>query len=76
MQRTILLCAGLLVLGTACSQRETVVAHPDLSGIYRPAGLEVQPCGRNEWMRRSFDTDTFCNGDDSAFPFTATTPGG
>ena len=46
----------------------------DFSGLYRPAGLEVQPCGRNEWMRRSFETDTFCGGDDSAFPFTARGP--
>jgi hypothetical protein len=52
--------------------RETTSAtHPDLSGLYLPAGLEVQPCGRNEWMRRSFETDTFCDGDDGAFPFTA-----
>lgn len=41
----------------------------DFSGLYRPAGLEVQPCGRNEWTRRNFDTDTFCNGGNDGFPF-------
>ena len=61
----------MLALAAGCASRETAVEHPNFSGIYRPAGLEVQPCGRNEWMRRSFETDTFCNGDDSAFPFTA-----
>jgi hypothetical protein len=58
--------AAILALAAGCTSREAV-DHPDFSGIYRPAGLEVQPCGRNEWMRRSFETDTFCNGDDSAF---------
>ena len=69
--RTILLCAGIVLVGIGCVARDTAAPHPDFSGIYRPAGLEVQPCGRNEWMRRSFETDTFCNGDDSAFPVTA-----
>jgi hypothetical protein len=41
----------------------------DFSGLYSPAGLEVQPCGRNEWMRRSFETDTFCMGSNDGFPF-------
>jgi hypothetical protein len=63
-----LLCA-LSVGGTACE----VLAQPKgvegFSGVYRPAGLEVQPCGRNEWMRRSFETDTFCNGVNDGFPF-------
>jgi len=62
--------AALLALATGCSPREAA-DRPDFSGIYRPAGLEVQPCTRNEWMRRSFETDTFCGGDDTAFPFTA-----
>ena len=70
MLRTILRGIVILALGTGCTSRDAAVAHPDFSGLYRPAGLEVQPCGRNEWMRRSFETDTFCNGDDSAFPFT------
>ena len=70
MLRIILSGIVILVLGTGCTSREAAVDHPDFSGLYRPAGLEVQPCGRNEWMRRSFETDTFCNGDDSAFPFT------
>jgi hypothetical protein len=68
--KTILAAVALAAIGAGCSQRD-VPTTPDLSGLYRPAGLETQPCGRNEWMRRSFDTDTFCNGDDSAFPFTA-----
>jgi hypothetical protein len=68
-----LACLGVLAIGTACSQSGNQTSSAlvaDFSGLYRPAGLEVQPCGRNEWMRRSFETDTFCNGDDSAFPFT------
>ena len=67
--RRIFFGAAILALAAGCTSRDAV-DHPDFSGIYRPAGLEVQPCGRNEWMRRSFETDTFCNGDDSAFPFT------
>jgi hypothetical protein len=63
------IAAAALVATTACTQREPSAAHPDFSGLYRPAGLEVQPCGRNEWMRRSFDTDTFCGGDNSGFPY-------
>ena len=66
----IVLIAAILALTAGCVQ-QSPAEHPDFSGLYRPAGLEVQPCGRNEWMRRSFETDTFCNGDDSAFPFTA-----
>ena len=58
------LCA--LAIGAANAQPAGVA---DFSGTYRPAGLEVQPCGRNEWMRRSFETDTFCNGTDDGFPF-------
>jgi hypothetical protein len=42
---------------------------PDFSGFYRPAGLAVQPCGYNEWMRQSFETDKFCLGSDEGFPF-------
>jgi len=68
----IVVAGSLLALTAGCGTRDAAVAdRPDFSGLYRPAGLEVQPCGRNEWMRRSFDTDTFCNGDDSGFPFTA-----
>lgn len=72
MLRNFLACFGVLVITTACSGsgNQPVAATPNFSGLYRPAGLEVQPCGRNEWTRRSFETDTFCNGDDSAFPFT------
>jgi hypothetical protein len=51
----------------ACSQPVNVA---DFSGVYRNGGLAVQPCGRNEWMRRSFETDTFCNGSNDGFPFT------
>lgn len=43
--------------------------RPDITGIYRPAGLAVQPCGANEWMRRSFETDEFCLGSNDGFPF-------
>lgn len=68
MSRAVLWCVASSVAVAACTPT-TTVEHPDLSGLYRPAGLEVQPCGRNEWMRRSFETDTFCNGDDSGFPF-------
>jgi hypothetical protein len=71
VQRIILISVAFGVVGAGCVAREPAVEHSDFSGIYRPAGLEVQPCGRNEWMRRSFETDTFCNGDSSAFPFTA-----
>jgi hypothetical protein len=44
-------------------------AWPDLAGVYRPGGLEVQPCGANEWMRRAFDTDEFCLGSLDGWPF-------
>lgn len=57
---------GAFALGLAHAQPPSAA---DFSGLYRPAGLEVQPCGRNEWMRRSFDTDTFCNGSNDGFPF-------
>jgi hypothetical protein len=67
--RRALVSAAFAVLAASCSP--ATVERPALSGLYLPAGLEVQPCTRNEWMRRSFETDTFCNGDDSAFPFTA-----
>ncbi len=62
---------GACLLIASCAQDDGPARPPgsDFSGLYRPAGLEVQPCGRNEWMRRSFETDTFCNGDNSAFPF-------
>ena len=64
--RWLLPCLGALAIGAAHSQPAGVA---DFSGLYRPSGLEVQPCGRNEWMRRSFDTDTFCLGSDDGFPF-------
>ena len=58
--RSLSLLASIM-LTSACS--ETIsVAPPDFSGLYRPAGLEIQPCGANEWMRRNFDTDEFCLG--------------
>jgi hypothetical protein len=66
--RAVFACVALAA-AAACTPR-AAPDRPDLGGLYRPAGLEVQPCGRNEWMRRSFETDTFCNGDDSGFPFT------
>ena len=66
--KIVLICVALVACGSACVQRASS-EHPDFSGLYRPAGLEVQPCGRNEWMRRSFETDTFCGGDNSAFPY-------
>jgi hypothetical protein len=57
---------GALVIGVAYGQPDGLESF---SGLYRPAGLEVQPCGRNEWMRHSFETDTFCMGSDDGFPF-------
>jgi hypothetical protein len=59
---------GLLAVASASSQ-PAGVERVDFSGIYRPAGLAVQPCGYNEWMRRSFETDKFCLGSDEGFPF-------
>ena len=70
MLRHLVACCGLLTIAAGCSPpRNETAAVANFSGLYRPAGLEVQPCGRNEWMRRSFETDTFCNGDNSGFPF-------
>lgn len=60
---------GALALAAGAAGAQTPKGVADFSGLYRPAGLEVQPCGANEWMRRSFDTDTFCNGSDAGFPF-------
>jgi hypothetical protein len=60
----LLTCLGALALSKA--QPESV---PSFSGIHRPAGLAVQPCGHNEWMRRSFETDKSCLGSDEGFPF-------
>jgi hypothetical protein len=57
---------GMLAAAAGHAQPEGVA---DFSGLYSPAGLEVQPCGRNEWMRRSFETDTFCMGSNDGFPF-------
>lgn len=69
MRRLTGVLAALCALGAnlVSAQPRSV---PDFSGLYRPAGLEVQPCGRNEWMRRSFETDTFCGGSNDGFPFT------
>jgi hypothetical protein len=58
----------LALVGTTSAQPPA--AQPDFTGTYRPAGLAVQPCGANEWMRRSFETDKFCLGSDDGFPFT------
>ena len=69
MLRHLVACCAFLAVAAGCSQSGGDTAAPNFTGLYRPAGLEVQPCGRNEWMRRSFDTDTFCNDDNSAFPF-------
>ena len=66
--KIILVSVALVACGSGCVQRE-IAEHPSFSGVYRPAGLEVQPCGRNEWVRRSFETDTFCGGDNSGFPY-------
>jgi hypothetical protein len=65
MRRYAFAVAALLTAAVGQGQ-----SRPDLSGLYFPAGLEVQPCGHNEWMRRSFDTDQFCLGSDEGFPFT------
>lgn len=51
------------------AQRTRASDPPDFSGIYSPAGLAVQPCGRNEWMLRSFETDLWCFGSNEGFPF-------
>jgi hypothetical protein len=69
--RNLFACFSAVAMFTACNQDggPTAASVANFSGLYRPAGLEVQPCGRNEWMRRSFETDTFCNGDNSGFPF-------
>ncbi len=64
----ILGCAGCLIVSVAAAQQSAEA--PDFSGLYRPAGLAVQPCGYNEWLRRSFETDKFCLGSDDGFPFT------
>jgi hypothetical protein len=60
--------ATLVLVGASLAHAQPS-GVPDFSGLYRPAGLEVQPCGRNEWMRRNFDTDTFCEGSNDGFPF-------
>lgn len=65
MSRFVYALLTLLAAAAAAGQE-----RPDFSGVYFPAGLEVQPCGHNEWMRRSFDTDQFCFGSDEGFPLT------
>ena len=67
VSRYILGCVGCLAVAAAAAQRPADAT--DFSGIYRPAGLAVQPCGYNEWLRRSFETDKFCLGSDEGFPF-------
>lgn len=64
--RYLLPCLCALALGAAHGQPAGVA---DFSGLYRPAGLATQPCGHNEWMRRSFETDKFCLGSNDGFPF-------
>lgn len=66
--RLLLGCLGCLLLVPAPAQLPPGAS--DFSGTYRPAGLAVQPCGYNEWLRRSFETDRFCLGSDEGFPFT------
>ena len=61
-------CVGCLLLAPVSGQLPAGAI--DFSGVYRPAGLAVQPCGYNEWLRRSFETDRFCLGSDEGFPFT------
>ena len=61
-------CLGGLLLVPVAAQVPPGVS--DFSGVYRPAGLAVQPCGYNEWLRRSFETDRFCLGSDEGFLFT------
>jgi hypothetical protein len=68
MRSFFLLCLAALASGASHAQPAGV---DNFSGLYRPAGLAVQPCGRNEWMRRSFETDTFCDGVTDGFPFSA-----
>jgi hypothetical protein len=65
----------VLVFACACGAvlagcRPAVPPTPELAGIYRPQGLAVQPCGFNEWTRRSFETDLWCFGAEDGFPFT------
>jgi hypothetical protein len=66
----IVACASVLaVLAGAANAQTGRASWPDLTGIYRAGGLPVQPCGRNEWMLRSFETDQFCLGSNDGFPF-------
>jgi hypothetical protein len=58
-------CALVAVASAQPSTRD----RPDLSGLYRAGGLPVQPCGANEWMRRSLETDEFCFGSLEGWPF-------
>jgi len=68
IRKSLLPWFGCLAIAAAYAQQPN--ADPrDFSGIYRPAGLAVQPCGYNEWLRRSFETDKFCLGSDEGFPF-------
>lgn len=63
----IALVLSAFILAPAAPQ--PAATRPKLSGTYRPQGLAVQPCGHNEWLRRSFDTDKWCFGSDEGFPF-------
>jgi hypothetical protein len=67
ISKRLLWCLGYAIWASACVQQSAET--PDFSGIYRPAGLEVQPCGANEWMRRNFSTDDFCFGSLDGWPF-------
>jgi hypothetical protein len=69
LRSAVLTAAAALVVLSSCEQTEAPI-RPDLSGIYRPQGLAVQPCGYNEWTRRSFETDLWCFGVEDGFPFT------
>ena len=67
ISKRLLSCLGYAMCASACA--EPAVETPDFAGVYRPAGLEVQPCGANEWMRRNFSTDEFCYGSLDGWPF-------
>jgi hypothetical protein len=67
ISKRLLGCLGYGILASACAQE--AAETPNFSGVYRPAGLEVQPCGANEWMRRNFNTDDFCFGSLDGWPF-------
>jgi len=53
----------------AVQGQQTDVDRLEFSGVYRPQGLAVQPCGGNEWTKRSFETDLWCFGSEEGYPF-------